>query len=67
MSTSSPSNAVVEPPLSQAVGYVVVVVIGLVIAAGDQPQESPVADSALTIHHSNDIRNEGDEKDCGRR
>lgn len=26
------SNAVVKPPLSQAVGYVVVVLIGLIIA-----------------------------------
>jgi len=28
------ADVVVEPPLSQAVGYVVVVVIGLVIALG---------------------------------
>ena len=29
------SDVVVQPPLSQAVGYVVVVVIGLVIAFGE--------------------------------
>ena len=29
-----PDNAVVKPALSQAVGYVVVVVIGLIIASG---------------------------------
>ena len=34
MSTTE-ANATVTPPLSQAVGYVVVVVIGLVIAAGN--------------------------------
>jgi hypothetical protein len=28
------SGVIVEPPLSQAVGYIVVVVIGLLIAAG---------------------------------
>ena len=28
------SGVVVQPPLSQAVGYIVVVVIGLLIAAG---------------------------------
>ena len=34
MSDSAPADAVVQPPLSQAVGYVVVVCIGLVIAIG---------------------------------
>lgn len=32
------SEVVVQPPLSQAVGYVVVVVIGLVIAFGMDPK-----------------------------
>ena len=32
--STNDTNAVVKPALSQAVGYVVVVVIGLVIAAG---------------------------------
>ena len=34
MASSNADNAVVQPALSQAVGYVVVVVIGLVIAFG---------------------------------
>ena len=32
MSSTVDANAVVDPPLPQAVGYVVVVVIGLIIA-----------------------------------
>ena len=34
MSSSDSENAVIQPPLPQSVGYVVVVVIGLVIALG---------------------------------
>ena len=35
--SSDDANAVVKPALSQAVGYIVVVVIGLVIAIGLSP------------------------------
>ena len=41
---SSADNAVVKPPLSQAVGYVVVVVIGLVIAFSMSQEKVPPLD-----------------------
>lgn len=38
------SNAVVSPPLSQAVGYVVVVVVGLIIAFGTLGRSSCISE-----------------------
>jgi hypothetical protein len=58
------SSAVVKPPLSQAVGYVVVVGIGLIIAFGMRPM---VNQSLRLTWPRYGVCDPNSEKDCGRR
>jgi hypothetical protein len=67
-SRSDGGDAAVSPPLSQAVGYVVVVVVGLIIAfsmlhfRGDL-----VPELSSDYHNSHDVRNHHSQKDRWRR
>lgn len=55
----------VPPPLSQAVGYVVVVVIGVIIALGKTVDISPSSSKLIT--RSDDAHHKGVEEDHRRR
>ena len=57
-------DPVVEPPLSQAVGYVVVIVIGLIIAFGGSLPTACFLATDLRDRH--DLRDPIDEEDCRR-
>lgn len=46
------SDAVVSPPLSQAVGYVVVVVVGLIIAFGPLATTQSFGGNEADLYHT---------------
>ena len=59
---ASVDNETVKPALSQAVGYVVVVVIGLVIASGAFTRFIPICGKIDTLY-SDDVCDSFPEKD----
>ncbi len=68
MSSSDAENAVIQPPLPQSVGYVVVVAIGLAIALGSSFHQEPSRYVRLNqMSYSDGIRHQSVETDSWRR